>query len=93
MLEAFTRWYGPDAANPIEFVEKAWPEEAYTGGAFTSVMPPGGWTRFGPALAQPVGRVHWAGTETSAVWPGFYEGAVHAGQRAARAVAELLQEL
>lgn len=92
VLESFVRWFGPEAAHPVEFLEKVWPAEPWTGGAFTSIMPPGGWTGFGAALEEPVGRIHWAGTETSTAWPGYYEGAVQAGLRAAREVAEALQQ-
>ena len=41
---------------------------------------------YGPALRQPVGRIHWAGTETSTYWNGYMDGAVRSGERAAREV-------
>ena len=41
---------------------------------------------FGPALRTPVGRIHWAGTETSDYWSGYMDGAVRSGERAAREV-------
>lgn len=37
-------------------------------------------------LREPVGRIHWAGTETSPVMNGFIDGAVRSGERAAREV-------
>ena len=44
----------------------------------------------GPATAlrcrEPVGPVHWAGTETATVWSGYMDGAVSSGQRAAAEV-------
>jgi monoamine oxidase len=46
--------------------------------------------RFGREIRQPHGRVHWAGTETSTYWTGYMDGAVRAGQRAAREVLEKL---
>jgi monoamine oxidase len=46
-------------------------------------MPPGAWTSFGPALREPVGTIHWAGTETARECVGLYEGALEAGERAA----------
>jgi monoamine oxidase len=33
-----------------------------------------------------VGRIHWAGTETSEVFMGYMDGAVRSGERAAREV-------
>ena len=50
--------------------------------------PPGVLTEFGPALREPCGRIHWAGTETSAKMYGFIDGAVRSGERAA---AEVIQ--
>ena len=46
---------------------------------------------YGQALRAPVGRIHWAGTETATVWTGYMDGAVQAGKRAAsEALARLL---
>jgi monoamine oxidase len=39
-------------------------------------------------LREPVGRVHWAGTETSDVWCGYMDGAVRSGERVAAEIAE-----
>jgi monoamine oxidase len=43
-------------------------------------------TEFGPALREPCGRIHWAGTETSAKVYGFIDGAVRSGERVATEV-------
>ncbi|MCL4287850.1 MAG: FAD-dependent oxidoreductase, partial [Thermoleophilia bacterium] len=37
----------------------------------------------------PVGRIHWAGTETATVWSGYMEGALESAERV---VAEVLAE-
>jgi monoamine oxidase len=34
-------------------------------------------------LREPVGAIHWAGTETADQWTGFLDGAVRSGLRAA----------
>ena len=44
----------------------------------------------GEALVKPVGRIHWAGTETSNYWAGYMDGAVRSGERAAAEVLERL---
>jgi monoamine oxidase len=41
----------------------------------------GVWTAYGPQLKQPVGVIHWAGTETAAVWNGYMDGTVCSGHR------------
>jgi monoamine oxidase len=50
------------------------------------VLPPGVLSRFGAALRAPIGRLHWAGSETATEWFGYMEGAIESGQRAAREV-------
>ena len=42
-----------------------------------------GW---GDELRRPVGRIHWAGTETATAWAGYMDGAIESGQRAAAEV-------
>lgn len=90
VLACFEKLYGPRAAEPIDYAEQAWAGEEWSGGGPTSNFGPGGWTDTGPALREPVGRVHWAGTETATVWSGYMEGALQAGERAA---AEVLAQL
>ena len=45
---------------------------------------------YGDRLRAPVGRIHWAGTETSNYWNGYMDGAVRSGERAAKEVADQL---
>jgi monoamine oxidase len=83
VLAGHARLFGPRARGPEQFVERAWAEEEWTRGCYGCVMTPGGWTGFGPALRAPVGRLHWAGSETATVWSGYMDGAVQSGERAA----------
>ena len=83
VLACFERLYGPRAAEPLEYAEQTWSEEQWSGGGPTSNFGPGGWTSCGPALREPAGRLHWAGTETATVWSGYMEGALQAGERVA----------
>jgi monoamine oxidase len=86
VLACFARLFGDRAAQPLEYAEQTWAEEEWSGGGPTSNFGPGGWTECGPALREPAGRVHWAGTETATVWSGYMEGALQAGERAAAEV-------
>ncbi|HVC70280.1 MAG TPA: flavin monoamine oxidase family protein [Acidimicrobiales bacterium] len=85
-LADFVRYFGPQAAHPLELVEQHWPAERYTRGGPVAVFSPGLLTGFGPALRDPVGPVHWAGTETATVWCGYIDGALSSGVRAAAEV-------
>jgi monoamine oxidase len=87
VLGCFAHLFGRRAEQPLDYVEQEWSAEEWSGGGPTSNFGPGGWTECGPALREPLGRVHWAGTETATVWSGYMEGALQAGERAA---AELL---
>lgn len=87
----FTRYFGPKAAKPHLYVEKSWASEQWSRGCYAGYLPTGVWTDYGPALRAPVGRIHWAGTETATVWNGYLDGAVRSGQRAAAEVARNLR--
>jgi len=88
VLVCLERLFGPRAGQPLEYAEQTWAEEEWSGGGPTSNFGPGGWTGCGPALREPAGRVHWAGTETATVWSGYMEGALQAGDRVTAEVLE-----
>ncbi|WP_029117693.1 flavin monoamine oxidase family protein [Mycobacterium sp. URHB0044] len=88
VLDAVAERLGDKAKAPIDYVEQNWTVERYTGGGMICHAPPGVLTEFGPALREPCGRIHWAGTESSAVMYGFIDGAVRSGERAATEVME-----
>ncbi|EGV97091.1 Amine oxidase [flavin-containing] A, partial [Cricetulus griseus] len=73
-----------EALYPVHYEEKNWCEEQYSGGCYTAYFPPGIMTQYGRVIRQPVGRIYFAGTETATQWSGYMEGAVQAGERAAR---------
>jgi monoamine oxidase len=83
VLDALTARLGSRAASPIDFIETAWWEQEWTRGCSMAHFPPGVLTRYGPLLQQPMGRVHWAGTETATTSHGAIDGAIRSGERAA----------
>ncbi len=83
VLDELAERFGARARSPVDFVEQNWTIERYSGGGMISHAPPGVLTEFGPALREPCGRIHWAGTESSAVMCGWVDGAVRSGERAA----------
>lgn len=88
VLAAVVERFGDRARSPVDYVEQDWTLERYSGGGMIAHTPPGVLTEFGPALREPCGRIHWAGTESSAVMCGFIDGAVRSGERAATEVME-----
>ena len=88
VLANMAQLLGPRAARPEEFIEKCWAEEEWSRGCYEGYTPPGVLTAFGPALREPIGPIHWAGTETATKWNGYIDGALQSGERAAREVLE-----
>jgi monoamine oxidase len=86
ILSVFAKFFGPRAADPEEYVERDWAAEEWSRGCYGGRFGTGVWTGYGKALREPVGRIHWAGTETAEVWNGYMDGAVRSGERAAREV-------
>lgn len=89
-LRCFASLYGDEALKPLDYADYRWGTEEFAPGGPTAAVPPGSWTKYGRLLREPVGPIHWAGTETADAWTGYFDGAVSSGQRAAAAVAALL---
>lgn len=76
----------PELLHPINYAEKNWMEEEYSGGCYVSNFPPGTLTRYGEEIRRPFRQIYFAGTETATYWAGYMEGAIQAGERAAKEV-------
>jgi monoamine oxidase len=85
VLDGLARLFGRRARLPLAYFETDWSRDGWTTGC-VSPVPRNVLTRFGPALRTPVGRIHWAGTETSEAWCGYMDGAVRSGERVAAEV-------
>ena len=83
VLNCLARYFGEQARAPQEYVEVSWAEEEYSRGCYAGFLQPGVLTSYGEALRAPIGRLHWAGTETATEWNGYMDGALQAGERAA----------
>ncbi len=85
-LDALVTFFGEGARDPIAYYDHTWRHDEWARGCYAGVAPAGHWTSVGHQVREPHGRVHWAGTETSTHWTGYFEGAVRAGKRAAEQV-------
>ena len=92
VVEVLAAYFGDDARRPIAFVERDWSAEPWTRGCYGAHLPPGAWTQVGAALREPVGPIHWAGTETAERWCGYIDGAITSGERAADEVDAVLPQ-
>jgi len=79
----------PSTKGALEFVRfLSWQNDPFSGGAYAA-WKPGQVSAFGKDMAQPAGRVHFAGAHTSIVTRGM-EAAMESGERAAFEVSERL---
>ncbi|WKG04299.1 NAD(P)/FAD-dependent oxidoreductase [Mycolicibacterium sp. HK-90] len=85
LLTTFADLFGAEALSPVHYSEKRWVDEPFHFGC-EGGLPVGALTSARESLKTPVGRLHWAGVETADEWIGFMNGAVQAGERAAREV-------
>ena len=91
VLAQFARIFQDDRfLSPADYFDMDWTAERWSRGGPTAIAGPGTLSQYGPALRAPVGRIHWAGTETADYWQGYMDGAVRSGERAANEVAALL---
>jgi monoamine oxidase len=90
VLGCFESLFGPRAQAAEDYIELDWAAEPWSDGGPVASFATGGWTAAGPALREPVGRLHWAGTETATRWSGYIDGAISSGERAAAEAMALL---
>jgi monoamine oxidase len=83
VLNQYATWFGSQALSPLGYFDTIWSQEVWTRGCPVGILSPGTLLAYGPQIRQPVGRIHWAGTETSTYWNGYMDGAVRSGERAA----------
>jgi monoamine oxidase len=88
VLAEYARRFGPRANNPVDYFDHEWANEEWSRGGMMARWAPGVLSQYGHALRVPVGRIHWAGTETATVSHGTIDGAVRSGERAALEVLE-----
>ncbi len=87
VLDCLVRLFGPRAAQPEHFVDKAWAVDEFARGCYGGYLPTGAWLTYGAGLRAPVGPLHWAGAETATVNAGYMDGAISSGIRAATEIA------
>lgn len=90
VLETLATAFGPSARKPVDYVETDWAAQPTIAGC-VSPLPPGFFLTVCAALGRSVGRVHFAGAETSPIWNGYMDGAVRSGERAAADVLAVLR--
>jgi monoamine oxidase len=88
VLHNFSTFFngGKKIPRHTSIVVQDWSSEEWTRGCPVAIAAPGTVTEYKKHIAEPVGRIHWAGTETAIYWHGYMDGAVRSGQRASTEV-------
>lgn len=91
LLSRLVPHLGKRVLQPVDWQEKVWHQDPHCGGGYLA-YPVIGTTEEGrvPMPHEPVGNLHWAGTETASYYAGYIEGAVQAGNRVAEEVIKAL---
>lgn len=90
LLDRLVAHLGPEVADPVSWHEKAWHRDEHAGGGYMALPLAGIADGLLPVPSTPIGRVHWAGTETAREHPGYLDGAIESGSRVAHEVAAAL---
>ena len=81
LVATLVQQFGDHAGSPIDYAEIDWGTEQWSAGCVASLGP--GVLTSGATWREPHEQIHIAGTESAVAWPGYMEGAIEAGERAA----------
>jgi monoamine oxidase len=91
ILNSLVRFFGNEAMQVLSYEDLDWSAEEWSQGGYSAHFSPGLLISCGPILYEPVGPIHWAGTETATEYRLYMEGAIQSGERAAKEVLTLIQ--
>lgn len=89
LLSGFVELFGDEASHVRSLDFHTWSDDRWSHGGYASMLRPNGWIRCRPTRTERWGRIHWAGTEYSASFNGYIEGAIRSGYATATEVEEL----
>jgi monoamine oxidase len=92
VLENLAMIFGDEALYPRDYFDHDWLTEPFVGGGYQCYAPPGVMTGGFNEMREPIGRLHWAGTETAIHYYGYVEGALEAADRAANEVVKAFEK-
>jgi monoamine oxidase len=86
VTNGFAKAFGAQALHPTMYVDQDWPAQPWIRGGAAGIFPPGVLTEYRYLFDKPIGRLHFASTETGTEWWGNIESALQSGERAAHEV-------
>lgn len=91
LLSQLVPYIGQQVLEPADWHDKSWHLDEHCGGGYLAFPVVGTSEGILPMPHEPVEDLHWAGTETAEEHPGYVEGAVQSGERAAKEVIAALR--
>ncbi|WGX96730.1 NAD(P)/FAD-dependent oxidoreductase [Nocardioides sp. L-11A] len=82
ILDALAPHLGDEVRRPAGWHEKSWHLDEHAGGGYVA-LPRADSTLAWPMTTAPIDGVHWAGSESATEHPGYLDGAIESGLRAA----------
>lgn len=86
ILSKLAQALGKEAHDPLEYMDRVWADEQWSGGASSPFLIPGALTTIGADIREPTGPLYWAGTHMAVQYRGYMEGALVAGEAAANRI-------
>lgn len=86
ILGKLAQAFGNEARGPLEYMDRVWADEEWSGGASSPFLVPGALTTIGAEIREPIGALYWAGTHMATRYRGYMEGALVAGEAAAQRI-------
>lgn len=91
LAKVYAKAFGDEAALAfIQYHEIDWGDVDEWTLSCVSPYPPGFLTRWGAASREPMGQIHWSGTDMAELHPSSMDGAIRTGRKAALQVANNL---
>lgn len=86
VLTSIAGYLGEQALSPVVYYESDWASEEWTRGAYAASFDLGGLSRYGKDQTAPVGRIHWASSDTASEGYQHVDGALRRGRAAAEEI-------
>lgn len=90
LLSRLAPHLGRRILQPLDWHDKAWHLDEHCGGGYVAYPINGAPEGILSTSGERIGNLHWAGTESSQTYPGYLEGAIQAGERAAKEVSGII---
>ena len=88
VIKALVRYFGQEASEYVDYYEKNWNAEVFSGGCpNVNVVASGTMDDYARATREPFLNLHLCGTESATHWQGYMDGAIESGVRVANEVA------